>query len=108
MPSSQPQKWESLGEPEVSKPASTTSASNDLLQMNPAFPPSPAFPTSQAFPAPQGFGLGQTSNGFGVAPQAGPWTTSAELSGTGNLLVPLKISLLCYPTVRMMFMCEYW
>ncbi|KAK2570640.1 Phosphatidylinositol-binding clathrin assembly protein [Acropora cervicornis] len=83
VPSSQPQKWESLGEPEVSKPAAATSASNDLLQMNTAFSASSAFPPSQAFPAPQGFGPGPTSNGFGVAPQTGPWTATSEIPGTG-------------------------
>lgn len=81
VPSSQPQKWESLGEPEVSKPAAATSASNDLLQMNTAFSASSAFPSSQAFPAPQGFGPGPTSNGFGVAPQTGPWTATSEIPG---------------------------
>lgn len=81
VPSSQPQKWESLGEPEVSKPAAATSASNDLLQMNTAFSASSAFPPSQAFPAPQGFGPGPTSNGFGVAPQTGPWTATSEIPG---------------------------
>jgi len=101
VPSSQPQKWESLGEPEVSKPAAATSASNDLLQMNTAFSASSAFPPSQAFPAPQGFGPGPTSNGFGVAPQTGPWTAASEIPGTGNLLAPLKISLFCYPRVVM-------
>ncbi|XP_068699053.1 phosphatidylinositol-binding clathrin assembly protein LAP-like [Montipora foliosa] len=79
--SSQPQKWESLGEPEPSKPAASSSASDDLLQMNAAFSASSAFPPSQAFPAAQGFGPGPTSNGFGVAPQTGPWAGPSAVSG---------------------------
>ena len=82
--SSKPQKWESLGEPEPSKPAASSSASDDLLQMNAAFSASSAFPPSQAFPAAQGFGPGPTSNGFVVAPQTGPWAGPSAVSGTIN------------------------
>lgn len=92
--SSHPQKWESMGEPVPTKPAPPSSSSDDLLQLNAAFsvplqqPSSTAFsqssnfPPSQAFPAAQGFGPGPTSNGFGVAPQTGPWSGPAATSGT--------------------------
>ena len=95
VPASQPaqaKNWEPLGEPTAPVPAPTSSPSDDLLQLNAAFSvqqssstafsQSPAFPPSQSFPAAQGFGQSPAvSNGFGGAPQAGPWGGSAATPG---------------------------
>ena len=95
VPAAQPaqaKNWEPLGEPMAPVPAPTSSPSDDLLQLNAAFSvqqssstafsQSPAFPPSQSFPAAQGFGQGPSvSNGFGGAPQAGPWGGSAATPG---------------------------
>lgn len=95
VPAAQPaqaKNWEPLGEPTAPVPAPTSSPSDDLLQLNAAFSvqqssstafsQSPAFPPSQSFPAAQGFGQSPAvSNGFGGAPQAGPWGGSAATPG---------------------------
>ncbi|KAL9969272.1 hypothetical protein ACROYT_G021468 [Oculina patagonica] len=81
----QPQKWESLGEPAEPKSAPKGSPSDDLLQLHAAFSvplqqpstaafsQSPSFPPSQAFPAAQGFGQ--------APPQAGAWGGPAATTG---------------------------
>ena len=84
--STQPQKWEPLGEPaEPPAPAPQGAPSDDLLQLHgafsvpiqqsssAAFSQSPSFPPSQAFPAAQGFGQAPPQ----APPQAGPWDGSA-------------------------------